>query len=323
MKAIRVERHGGPDVLQLVELPTPRPGPGQALVRVEAAGVNFIDVYVRTGAYARDLPLVLGEEGAGVVEALGEGLTEPRVGQRVAWAAVAGSYATHVVASVEKLVAVPEGVSGPVAAASMLQGMTAQYLVDATYPLKAGETCLIHASAGGVGLLLVQMAKRRGARVLGTTSSEDKAKLVRAAGADECLLYSARLPFDEAVRALTGGRGVDVVYDSVGAATFDRSLLALRPRGMLVLFGQSSGRVPPLDLQTLNARGSLYVTRPKLGDYTATRPELIARATEVLGAVARSDVAIRIHAEFPLARAAEAHEALESRATSGKLVLVP
>jgi NADPH2:quinone reductase len=323
MKAIRVEHHGGPEVLQLVELPTPRPGPGQALVRIEAAGVNFIDVYVRTGAYPRDLPLLLGEEGAGVVEAVGEGVAEPRVGQRVAWAAVAGSYATHVVAAVEKLVAVPEGVSGPIAGASMLQGMTAQYLVDTTYPLKAGESCLVHASAGGVGLLLVQMAKRRGARVLATTSSEDKAKLVRAAGADECLLYSARAPFDEAVRALTGGRGVDVVYDSVGAATFDRSLLSLRPRGMLVLFGQSSGRVPPLDLQTLNARGSLYVTRPKLADYTATRPELIARATEVLGAVARSELAVRIHAEFPLERAAEAHQALESRATSGKLVLIP
>jgi NADPH2:quinone reductase len=323
MKAVRMDRPGDPEVMQLVEVPTPQPRAGEALVRVEAAGVNFIDVYVRTGAYPRELPVVLGEEGAGVIESVGDGVDDLRVGQRVAWAGVAGSYATHVVAPVAKLVPVPEGVSGPVAAAVLLQGMTAHYLVHATYPLKSGDACLVHAAAGGVGLLLVQMAKRTGARVFGTTSSEDKAKVARAAGADECLLYSTRVPFDEALRARTNGRGVDVVYDSVGASTFDRSLLSLRPRGMLVLFGQSSGRVPPFDLQVLNARGSLFVTRPKLGDYTATRAELLERANGVLGAVARHELAVRIHAEFTLDRAADAHRALESRATSGKLVLVP
>ncbi len=323
MKAIRLERAGGPETMELVELPTPRPGAGEALVRVEAAGVNFADVYVRTGAYARELPLVLGEEGAGVVEALGERVNDLRVGQRVAWAGVSGSYATHVVASAGRLVPVPEGVSSRIAAAVMLQGMTAHYLAHATFPLRAGHTCLVHAAAGGVGLLLVQMAKGAGSRVLGTTSTEEKAQVVRAAGADSCLLYSASAPFDEAARAQTGGRGLDVVYDSVGASTFDRSLLALRPRGMLVLFGQSSGRVPPFDLQVLNARGSLFVTRPTLRDYTATRAELLERAGAVLGAVAHGKLDVRIHAELPLEQAAEAHRALESRTTTGKLLLVP
>jgi NADPH2:quinone reductase len=308
--------------MALVELPARRAGANEALVRVEAAGVNFMDIYVRTGAYARELPVVLGEEGVGVVEDVGEEAAL-RKGQRVAWAGVPGSYATHVVAPADKLVPVPDDLDPKVAAAVMLQGLTAHYLVHSTYALGPRDTCLVHAAAGGVGLLLVQMAKRAGARVLGTVSSEDKAKLARSAGLDEALLYTARAHFDETVRAHSGGRGVDVVYDSVGAATFDRSLLSLRPRGLLVLFGQSSGRVPPLDLQVLNARGSLFVTRPTLRDYVATRAELLERASVVLAAAARRELTVRIHAEFPLARAAEAHALLESRATSGKLLLIP
>jgi NADPH2:quinone reductase len=321
MKAMRVGRTGGPEVMELVDLPTPRPAAGQALVRVEAAGVNFIDVYGRSGAYSRELPFVLGEEGAGVVEAVGEGVREVRAGERVAWASVPGSYSTHVVAPADRLVPVPDHVAMVDAAAAMLQGMTAHYLSHATYPLRGGDSCLVHAAAGGVGLLLVQMAKRLGARVLGTTSSEEKAKLARDAGADDVIFYS-REPFDEAVRVRTGGRGVDVVYDGVGASTFDKSLLSLRPRGMMVLFGQSSGRVPPVDLQVLNTRGSLFVTRPTLRDYVATRAELLERAGDVLGAITRGELKLRIHATYPLERAADAHRALESRATSGKLVLV-
>jgi NADPH2:quinone reductase len=290
-------------------------------VRVEAAGVNYTDVYLRSGAYKRELPFTLGEEGAGVVEAVGADLDGVRPGDRVAWANVSGSYATHVIARPDKLVRLPQGLKARDACAAMLQGMTAHYLAMTTFPLRSGSTCLIHAAAGGVGLLLVQMAKRAGARIFGTTSTEDKAKLARQAGADEVILYTHE-PFDELVRSQTDGRGVDVVYDSVGATTFDRSLLALRPRGMLVLFGQSSGRVPPLDLQVLNTRGSLFVTRPTLRDYVATRAELVERAEAVLGGVARGELKLRIHAQFPLDRAAEAHRALESRATSGKLLLM-
>jgi NADPH2:quinone reductase len=322
MRQIRIERPGGPESMRLVDAPTPRPSPGEALVRVEAAGVNFIDVYHRTGAYPREAPFALGEEGAGVVESVGEGVKDVRAGERVAWAQATGSYATHVVARADRLVRVPDGVSARDAAAVMLQGMTAHYLSHATFPLGPGHTCLVHAAAGGVGLLLVQMAKRAGARVVGTTSTEDKAKLARDAGADEVVIHS-REPFDAAARRLTEGAGVHVVYDSVGASTFDKSLLALRPRGMLVLFGQSSGKVPPVDLQVLNARGSLFVTRPTLRDYVATRSELVERAGAVLGAVARGELRVRVHAEYPLERAADAHRALESRATSGKLLLVP
>jgi NADPH2:quinone reductase len=317
-----MHRTGGPDVMQLEELPTPRPGEGEALVRVEAAGVNFMDVYNRTGAYPAELPAGLGAEGAGVVEAIGAKVTEVRPGDRVAWSSVPGSYATHVLARAAVLVPVPDGISTQVAAAAMLQGMTAQYLSHATFPLKPGDTCLVHAAAGGVGLLLVQMAKRAGARVFGTTSTEDKAKLARNAGVDEIVFYT-REAFDEVVRARTGGRGVDVVYDSVGVSTFDRSLLSLRARGLLALFGQSSGRVPPFDLQVLNQRGSLFVTRPTLRDYVATRAELLERAGDVLGAIARGQLNVRVHAEYPFARAADAHRALEARATSGKLLLVP
>jgi NADPH2:quinone reductase len=322
MRAIRVHRKGGPEVLQLEELPTPRPGAGEALVRVEAAGVNFMDVYVRTGAYGGEMPLTLGAEGAGMVEAVGDGVSDVRVGERVAWAGVSGSYATHVVAPAEKLVPVPDGVSTHDAAAAMLQGMTAHYLAHATFPLKRGDVCLVHAAAGGVGLLLVQMARHAGARVFGTVSTEEKAKLAGEAGLDEVVFYT-REAFDEVVRARTGGRGVDVVYDSVGASTFDKSLLCLRPRGMMVLYGQSSGRVPPVDLQVLNARGSLFVTRPTLRDYTATRAELLERAGDVLGAVARAELKLRIDRTVPLDEAADAHRALEARETSGKVLLAP
>jgi len=321
MKTIRVPRVGGPEVMELVDAPTPKPGPGEATVRVEAAGVNFVDIYHRSGAYPREAPFGLGEEGAGVVESVGPGVTELRTGDRVAWASAAGSYATEVVLRVDQAVRIPEHVTSQQAAAVMLQGMTADYLARSTFPLAAAHACVVHAAAGGVGLLLVQMAKSAGARVIGTTSMESKAALARQAGADEVLL-PADGPFAESVRALTGGRGVDVVYDSIGAATFEQSLLALRPRGMLVLFGQSSGRVPPVDLQVLAARGSLFVTRPTLRNYLATRAELLERADRVLGAVARGELAVRVHGTYPLARAADAHRDLASRATTGKLLLV-
>jgi|SRR5579859_6017109 len=322
MRAIRLHQTGGPDVLRVEELPTPKPGPGEVLVRIEAAGVNFIEVYERSGGYPRELPYALGSEGAGVVEALGQGVGGLKPGDRVAWSGAQGSYATHVVAPARVLVPVPEAVPLRVAAAAMVQGMTAHYLIHATYPLKAGESCLVHAAAGGVGLLLVQMAKRLGARVFGTTSTEDKARLAREAGADDVILYTQE-PFDQALRARTAGRGVDVVFDSVGATTFDKSLLCLRPRGMMVLFGQSSGRVPPFDLQLLNQHGSLFITRPTLRHYVATHGELLGRAGGVLGAIARGELHVRIHAELPLDQAGEAQRLLASRATSGKLLLVP
>jgi NADPH2:quinone reductase len=322
MKTIVVRRTGGPEVLELAEQPTPRPGPGEVLVRVEAAGVNFIDIYNRSGVYSRDLPFSAGEEGAGVVEAAGAGVNEPRAGDRVAWAIASGSYATHVVARADRVVPVPDAVTARQAGAVILQGMTADYLVRSAYRLEAGKSCVVHAAAGGVGLLLVQMAKRIGARVLAITSTDEKAKLARDAGADDVML-SAGEPFDEAVRARTGGVGVDVVYDSIGASTFDRSLLCLRPRGTMVLFGQASGRVPPFDLQVLNARGSLFVTRPKLADYVSIRAELMERASRVLGAVTSGDLRVRIFREYPLSQAAAAHTALASRSTTGKLLLIP
>jgi NADPH2:quinone reductase len=322
MKSIRVVRTGGPESMILVDLPTPSPARDEVLVRVEAAGVNFIDVYFRSGAYAREVPYTPGEEGAGVVEALGSEVTSVRAGDRVAWANVSGSYSTHVLVHPERLVPVPAEVTMEQAAAAMLQGMTAHYLARSTFRLASGTTCLVHAAAGGVGLLLSQIARRSGARVLGTTSTEEKARLARDAGAEDVILYSHE-PFDEGVRARTNGRGVDVVYDSVGAATFERSLLSLRPRGMVVLFGQSSGRVPPLDLQTLSARGSLFVTRPTLRDYIATRTELLERAGDVLGAIGRQELDIRIHQKLALARAPDAHSDLESRKTTGKTLLLP
>ena len=322
MFAIRPTRPGGPEVMTLAELPTPAPGPGEALVRVAAAGVNFIDIYQRSGQYPLPLPIALGSEGAGLVESVGSPDTGFAPGDRVAWAMVPGSYATHVVVPVERLVPVPAGLGLPLAAASMLQGMTAHYLAHATVRLGAGDTCLVHAAAGGVGLLLCQLAKRAGARVIGTVSTDEKAALARGAGADEVIFYT-RADFVAETRRLTAGRGVNVVYDSVGLTTFEKSLDCLRPRGMMVLFGQSSGAVPPVDLQVLARKGSLFATRPQLHHYVATRAELLERAGAVLDAVARGELDVRIGATFPLADAARAHDALAGRETAGKVLLVP
>ncbi|XXU60387.1 quinone oxidoreductase [Sorangium sp. So ce1078] len=322
MLAIRPRAAGGPEVMQLEEHPTPAPGPGEAVVRIEAAGVNFIDIYQRSGQYKLDPPIPLGLEGAGRVEAVGPSVTEVREGDEVAWTGGPGSYATHVRIPVAKLVPVPAGVGAKRAAAAMLQGTTAQYLVRSTFPLGPGHTCLVHAAAGGVGLLLCQMAKRLGARVIGTVSTEEKARLAREAGADEVILYT-QADFEAEARRLTGGAGVDVVYDGVGRDTFAKSLGALRPRGVMVLFGQSSGPVPSFDPQILNQKGSLYLTRPSLAHYTATREELVERAADVLNAIARGELTISIGATYPLAEAAEAHRALAGRATTGKVLLVP
>lgn len=322
MRAIRVHGYGGPEVLTWEEQATPSPEAGQALVRLEAVGVNYIDIYHRTGLYKNPLPFTLGLEGAGVVEAVGPGVSEVRVGERVAYQGVQGSYATHALVPAARLVDLPAGLDARTGAAAMLQGMTAHYLVHATYPLKPGETALLHAAAGGVGLLLIQMAKRRGARVLGTVSTPEKARLAKEAGADEVIQYTTQ-DFETEVKRLTGGRGVQVVYDSVGKTTFEKSLNVLGPRGTLVLFGQASGPVPPVDLGILAGKGSLYVTRPTLGHYVATREELLRRAGDVLGWVQAGELTLRIEHTFPLARAAEAHRALEGRRTTGKVLLIP
>jgi NADPH2:quinone reductase len=324
MKAIRVHAPGGIEALRLEDVSEPSPKAGEALVRIEAAGVNFIDVYHRTGLYKANLPATLGQEGAGVVEAVGPGVTEVRTGERVAWAGsgVFGSYAEKVVVPADRLVHLPEGVSTRQGAAAMLQGMTAHYLACSTYPLKPGDVALVHAAAGGVGLLLCQIGKMRGARVLGTTSTPEKAALAREAGAAQTIDYTKE-DFAAAARQDTGGRGVEVVYDSVGKTTWEKSLDSLARRGMLVLFGQSSGPVPPLDPQILSQKGSLYLTRPTLGHYTATREDLTARAGEVLDWVRAGRLRLRIAHEFPLRDAAEAHRALEGRVTSGKILLVP
>jgi NADPH2:quinone reductase len=321
MKAVRITRTGGPDVLELVDLPEPLPGPGQARVKVEAAGVNFIDTYQRTGLYAVPLPYTPGLEGAGTVTALGPGATGVQVGDRVAWTDQPGSYAEEVVARAERLVAVPPGVETRQAAAVMLQGMTAHYLSASTYALKPGHTCLVHAAAGGVGLLLVQMAKKRGAKVFGTVSTEEKAALARKAGADATILYTKE-DVEAEVKRLTEGRGVDVVYDSVGQATFEKSIASLALRGCMVLFGQSSGPVPPFAASIL-AKGSLFLTRPTLFHYVPDRPSLEARARDVLGAVASGELEVRIGKTFALADAAAAHRALEGRQTTGKVLLIP
>ncbi|HYN02314.1 MAG TPA: quinone oxidoreductase [Vicinamibacteria bacterium] len=322
MKAIRIEGFGGPDALCLADVPVPSAGPGQVVVRVEAAGVNFIDVYHRTGLYPNPLPLVPGMEGAGVVTAVGPGVSLFREGDRVAWANVLGSYAEHVLLAADRAVAVPPGLRADTAAAAMLQGMTAHYLCTSTYPLKKGDTCLVHAAAGGVGLLLVQMAKRRGARVIGTVSTEAKAVLAREAGADEIILY-AQEDFLEEVKRLTGGRGVDVVYDSVGKTTAEKSLDCLVPRGMMVFYGNASGPVPPIDPLVLSRKGSLFLTRPSLVHYISDRASLEARAADVLGDAAAGRLKLRIDRIYPLAEAAEAHRALEGRQTTGKVLLVP
>lgn len=322
MKAIRVHTPGGPEVLRYEDAPVPEPQAGQAVVRLEAIGVNFLDVYHRTGLYKRPLPFTPGAEGAGTVAAVAPGVTEVAVGDRVAYAGVAGSYAEQVVAPVAQLVKLPAGIDAETAAAAMLQGMTAHYLVGATYPLRAGETVLVHAAAGGVGLLLIQMAKRVGARVIGTVSTEAKAQLAREAGADDVILYTQQ-DFEAETKRLTGGRGVQVVYDSVGRSTFEKSLNVLAPRGYLVLFGQSSGPVPPVDPGTLNTKGSLFLTRPTLAHYTASREELLARAGDVLRWIQAGQLRLRISNRYPLDGAAEAHRRLEGRQTTGKVLLLP
>jgi NADPH2:quinone reductase len=306
----------------LVETPIPHPGPKEALVRVAASGVNFIDVYFRTGLYKSEIPIKLGQEGTGTVEQVGAEVTEVAPGDRVAWAMPRGSYAEYAVVPAWQLVKLPDNLDFQTAAAAMLQGMTAHYLTHSTYELKSGDDCLVHAAAGGAGGLIAQMAKMRGARVLGTVSTEEKAAVARQHGVDETILYT-RTEFDVEVRRLTNGHGVDVVYDSVGKTTFDKSLNCLRPRGLLALFGQSSGPVPPFDLNTLNGKGSLFVTRPTLGHYTLTREELLWRAGDVLGWVASGKLHPRIERTYPLSEAAEAHRALEGRHTAGKLLLIP
>ncbi len=322
MRAIRVHEYGGPEAMRLEELPTPKPGEGQALVRIEAAGLNYIDTYQRSGAYKGQLPLPLGLEGAGVVEAVGSGVTTVRAGDRVAWTGVPGSYATYNVVPADRLVTLPAGVDSRAGASAMLQGMTAHYLAHSTYPLKPGDGCLVHAAAGGVGLLLCQMARRAGARVIGTVSTEEKAKLAREAGAHDVILYSHQ-DFEAEVKRLTGGKGLQVVYDAVGRDTFEKSLNCLATRGYMVLYGAASGPVSPLDPQVLNTKGSLFLTRPSLFHYIATRDDLVRRAGDVLGWIQKGELKIRIGATFPLAEAAQAHRDLEGRKTTGKVLLIP
>ena len=309
-------------MLRYAEVPQPTPGPGQALVKIDAAGVNYVDVYQRTGLYPVQLPLILGQEAGGTVTAVGPGVSEVKVGHRVAYAHVLGAYAEYAAVPAERLVVLPNGVSTKQGAAAMLQGMTAHYLATTTYPLKPGDTCLVHAAAGGVGLLLCQIAKLRGARVFGTASTEEKAQLAREAGAEEVILYT-REDFEAAVKRLTEGAGVQVIYDSVGKTTFAKGLSCLAPRGMMVLYGQSSGPVGPFDPQVLSRSGSLFLTRPTLAHYIATRDELVARAEEVMDWVRQGKLALRIGHEFPLAEAAEAHRQLEARKTTGKVLLIP
>ncbi|MGH7267475.1 MAG: quinone oxidoreductase family protein [Candidatus Rokuibacteriota bacterium] len=322
MRAIRVPQYGGPEAMKLDELPTPKPGAGQALVRLEAAGVNYIDVYQRSGLYKNPLPVPLGLEGAGVVEDVGAGVTTVKPGERVAWTGIPGSYATHNAMPADRLVTLPAGVDGRSGAAVMLQGMTAHYLAHDSYRLKPGDTCLVHAAAGGVGLLLCQMARRAGARVIGTVSTEEKAKLAREAGAHDVILYTKQ-DFEAETKRLTGGKGIQVVYDSVAKDTFEKSLNVLAPRGFLILYGQSSGPIGPFDPQVLNAKGSLFLQRPSLNHHVLTRQDLLERAGEVLGWVQKGELKLRVGATFPLAEAAEAHRQLEGRKTTGKVLLIP
>ena len=322
MKAIRIHQTGGPEVLRYEDVPDPTLARGEALVKIAAAGVNFIDVYFRTGLYPYAIPGTLGLEAAGTVAAVGDDVRDVRPGDRVAYSGVPGAYAEMSVVPADRLVKLPDSVSFRDGAAAMLQGMTAHYLATSTYALRTGDTCLVHAAAGGVGLLLCQIAKLRGATVIGTTSSAEKAALARDAGADHVILYTKE-SFRDETRRLTNGAGVHAVYDGVGKTTFMEGLGCLRPRGTMVLFGQSSGPVPPLELSLLNLKGSLYVTRPSLNHYTASREELVARATDVLGWIAAGKLRLRVEHEFPLRDVAEAHRALEGRRTTGKVVLIP
>jgi len=322
MKAIQVSRVGGPEVLTLVDLPIPTPKQNEAVVQIKAAGVNFIDVYFREGRYPASLPFINGQEAAGVVTATGAEVLNLKPGDRVAYSGSLGSYAEYASVPADRLVKIPDQLDFNLAAAAMLQGMTAHYLSHSTYPLQSGETALIHAAAGGVGQLLVQMAKKLGARVIATAGSTEKAQLARAAGADECIVYT-EADFEAETRRLTDGKGVHVVYDGVGKDTFDRDLNVLRPRGYLVLFGGASGAVPPLDLIKLSQKGSLYITRPTLAHYIATREELEQRSNDVLQMIVTGELKLRIHGTYPLAKAQEAHRDLEGRKTSGKLLLIP
>jgi NADPH2:quinone reductase len=322
MKAIQIHSTGGPEVLQLADLPIPEPGPGQVLVRLEATGVNFIEVYFRKGVYKASLPITPGSEGAGTVEELGPGVTGFAAGDAVASVSLMGSYAEYALAPAAQLIKIPEGLSMEYAAAALLQGMTAHYLAYSTYPLKSGDTALVHAGAGGVGLALTQMASRIGARVITTVSTEEKSELSRGAGASDVILYTEQ-DFETEVKRLTDGKGVDVVYDSVGKTTFDQSLNCLRPRGLLALFGASSGPVPPFDPILLNSKGSLFLTRPTLWHYIGTRAELEWRAGEVLGWAASGKLKLRTEYTYPLANAAQAQIDLEARKTTGKILLVP
>jgi NADPH:quinone reductase len=323
MHVVRIHEPGGPEVMQVEELPTPDPGPGEVRVSVAAAGVNFIDIYHRSGQYKMPMPFVLGREGAGSVEAVGSGVTDLKEGQPVAWAGVNGSYASHIVASPKDLVPVPHGMDLRLAAAAMLQGMTAHYLTHSTYPLQAGSSCVIHAAAGGVGQLFCQMAKMRGAKpIIGTTSTEEKARMAHDAGADEVILYT-RQDFLTEVKRITDGRGVDVVYDSVGKDTFMSSLQSLRPRGTLVLFGASSGPVPPFDINLLQNHGSTYITRPTLAHYTATRDELLQRSGDLFSWIDAGKLKLHVERTYRLYEAAAAHKDLASRGTAGKLLIEP
>jgi NADPH2:quinone reductase len=322
MKAVRVHTPGGPEALVYEDVAEPVAGAGQALVKLEGCGVNYIDVYFRTGAYKAALPLTVGLEGAGTVTGVGTGVTDVKVGDRVAWTGVPASYAQMNAVPADRLVKLPDRLTFKDGAAAMLQGLTAHYLITSTYPLKPGEICLVHAAAGGMGLLLCQMAKMRGATVIGTVSTEEKAALAKAAGADHVILYTKQ-DFEAEVKRITGGSGVHVVYDGVGASTFDKGLNCLRPRGLMALFGAASGPVPPLDLQILNARGSLFVTRPSLNHHIGTRGELQERAGDVLGWIRDGKLKLRIEHQFPLAQAAEAHRALEGRKSTGKILLIP
>lgn len=320
MKAIRIHSYGGPDVLQLDEIERPEPAPGFACVRVRTAGVNFIDVYQRTGRYSGSLPFTPGMEGAGVVESVGEGVYDLKPGDRVGWASYQGSYAEVATIPAARLIPLPSAVSDEVAGAVLLQGMTAHYLARSTYPIHDGDTVVVHAAAGGVGLLLTQMAKRLGARVIGTVSTEEKKRLAQEAGADHVVIYT-EADFEAAVREFTGGKGADVVYDSVGKATFRKSLASLKPLGMLVLFGASSGAVEPFDPIDL-MKGSWFLTRPTLFNYTADRESLLRRAGDVFRWIEEGWLHVRIDRAYPLAAAASAHRDLESRKTAGKLVLI-
>ena len=321
MKAIQVPQNGGPDVMQLVDLPIPQPQPDQAVVKLSASGVNFIDVYHREGRYKTSLPFILGQEGAGTVTAVGSDVKSVKAGDRVAWTGILGSYAEYAAVPADRLVPIPTDIPEQQAAAAMLQGMTAHYLTHDTYPLKRGQTALIHAAAGGVGLLLVQMAHTIGARVIGTVSTDEKAKLARDAGADQIILYTKQ-DFEAETKHLTNGKGVDVVYDGVGKTTFEKGLNVLRPRGYMVLFGGSSGAVPPFDLIQLSQKGSLFVTRPTLVHYIGTTEELRNRAGAVFGMIAAGKLKLRIEHTYKLADAQQAHRDLESRKTAGKLLLL-